>query len=84
MQPSPPLVGRFHQTEGSWDTAYEAYCPGHGSPGHDSARSPGATVRGLWDKDAGWARIHPANGGPSGRREPDGASNVLHTIPHLL
>lgn len=72
MQPSLPLVGECHRTEGhrSWDVAHEAYCPGPGSPGHISACSPG-----LPPCEACGARTRaghvaseaaPANSGPGG------------------
>ena len=75
MQPSLPLVGEFHQTEGhgSWDIAREAYCPGHGSPGHVSACSPGPPpfeACGVRTQDGHVAlEATPANSSPGGSRK---------------
>lgn len=84
------LGGGGHRTEGheSRDMAHRAYCPGHSSPGHVSACSPG-----LLALEAGGARPQdghvaleaaPANRGPGGRREQTRALRLLRAIPHLF
>lgn len=66
------LGGEFHRTEGhgSWDMAQEAYCPGHGSPGHVRACSPGPPpfgACGARTRDGHVAsEAAPANSGPGG------------------